>query len=218
VESLRALKQVPLFATLPDDTLNLLAHKGVTRSVRKHTVIVSKGDRSTSFYVLLSGAARVYIDDENGREAVLNILGPGDCFGELALLGNIPRSANVIATQPCRLLMLHAETFQDAVLTHPETGMKIIRQLAMRVVELSEEVGSLALLDVYGRLARLIDKESIERDGRHVMPRFTHQELASRIGASREMVTRILRDLVKGEYLDIGDKEIIIRRSLPRGW
>jgi len=208
----------PLFSVLPDDTLNRLAQKAIPRTVRKNAVIVSKGDTNTSFYILLSGKARVYIDDDSGKEAVLNILQPGDCFGELALLGGIPRSANVIASQQSRLLMLHPETFQETLLTHPEAAMKIIKHLALRVAELSEEVGSLALLDVYGRLVRLIDKESVERDGQRVMERLTHQDLASRIGASRETVTRILRDLSKGDYLHIHGEEIVINRPLPRRW
>jgi len=215
----KTLEQVPIFSGLSESELDALVNCGAVKHYGKGTIIINEGDDTHSMYIILSGRAKVYLSDEEGKEVILNALGPGQYFGELSLLDDAPRSASVVALEPCKLLLISEGTFRECLASKPTVVFRILKDLCRRVRGLSENVKSLALLDVYGRIARTLLDLGVEENGKIVIKeRLTHQDLANRVGASREMVTRILRDLVVGGYIRMEGKHIIINKRLPSEW
>jgi CRP/FNR family cyclic AMP-dependent transcriptional regulator len=191
----------------------------VTRKYPKNVVLITEGDRSDSFYVILSGKVKVFLSDEHGKEVQLNTQGPGEYFGELALIDQAPRSASVMTLEPSQLAVVSRENFQRCLAENPDIAVELISFLVNRVRSLTENVKNLALLDVYGRVARTLLNLSSEQDDQLVIEeRLTHQEIANRVGASREMVSRIMKDLCTGGYIQIRDRKIFIQAKLPPGW
>ena len=207
----------------PDDVLSevelkAVAQRAVTRTFPKNTVVVSEGDRTDSLYIVVSGRVKIYVSDDKGKEIVLNHAGPGEYFGEM-VLDEGPRSASVMTLEPTRFLVVPKEDFSDFVAESPEFSLHLIRKLIRRVRALTNDVRSLALMDVYGRVARMLLDLAIERDGVLVIEgRPTQQDMASRVGASREMISRILGDLADGGYIAVERGRITIARALPRAW
>lgn len=203
---------------LSEAELKAIGRRAVTRTFPKNTVVVSEGDRTDTLYIIVAGRVKIYVSDEKGREIVLNHAGPGEYFGEM-MLDEPPRSASVMTLEPTRFLIVPKEDFQEVVLQNREFSLHLIRKLIRRVRALTNDVKSLALMDVYGRVARLLLELAQERDGALVIEdRPTQQEMANRIGASREMISRILKDLADGGYIAVERDRITIARTLPRGW
>ena len=207
----------------PDDVLSeaeleAVARRAVTRSFPKNTVVVSEGDRTDTLQIVVSGRVKIYVSDEKGKEIVLNYAGPGEYFGEM-MLDEGPRSASVMTLEPTRFLVIPKEDFREFVAKSPEFSLHLIRKLIRRVRALTNDVKSLALMDVYGRVARMLLELAVERDGALVIEaRPTQQEMANRVGASREMISRILTDLADGGYIAVARDSITIARALPRAW
>lgn len=203
---------------LPPKLLEALGAVASTRPYAKHAIIVSEGDETDSLYVLLSGRVRVFISDAQGREVTLNQLGPGEYFGEITLDGG-PRSASVMALEDTRCAVVKRSELVALVERQPEFALHMVRKLAHRVRGLTENVRSLALMDVYGRVARLLLELAEERDGQLVIAEaLTHREIASRVGASREMISRIFSDLNEGGYIRKADGRLVIVRKPPPRW
>ena len=211
-------KDIALFADLSESDLSALTSHATTRRYKKNTIVVTKGDDSDSLYVILSGRARVYLDDEQGNEITIRTLGPGEAFGELALLSGEPRAANVVTLGDCELSVVSKQNFMNCLTSNPPISFRIIKSLVERIQAMTEDISSLALLDVYGRVAKVLTKNAHEQNGKLVTNRLTHQEIANLVGASREMVSRILKDLRAGGYISVEDKRITLERNLPRGW
>ena len=202
---------------LQDRFVRMLAEHGVVRHFPKGAVIITEGDPSDSIYVILAGRVKVYLRDAD-REVVLNVCGPGTYLGELAF-DDAPRSACVMTLEPCTFSVLSAEQFRAFIVASPDAAMHLIRDLIRRVRALSENVRNLALLDVYGRVAHLLLDLAEEKDGRLIIDQpYTQQELAGRIGCSREMISRIFKDLVAGGYIKLEAKRISIEQPLPKRW
>jgi CRP/FNR family cyclic AMP-dependent transcriptional regulator len=213
------LDKVALFEGLSEAQLARLSDKAPVRAFPKGAIVINEGDEAGTLFVIVSGAVKAYLSDENGKEAILSTQGPGEYFGELALFDDTPRSASVAATEPCKLMVLQKSVVQEAVRSDPDIALKLLKGMAGRVRRLTENVRTLALLDVFGRLVRVLEDLAVERDGvRVIEPRPTQQEIASRIGASREMVSRILTDLARGGYIEMEDKRILIRKKIPSHW
>lgn len=201
-----------------DRYLEVLVAAGTVRSYPKHVLLIQEGDRSDQLYVVLSGRLKVYLSDGDGREIVIDTLGPRQCFGEMALEGE-PRSASVITTEACRLAVVEREQFKRFLASNPDAAFALIVTLVRRARNLTRTVGSLALLDVYGRVARLLLDNATEENGRLVVgERLTQQEIARRVGASREMVSRIVTDLREGGYIGVENDRMVIYRPLPKRW
>jgi CRP/FNR family cyclic AMP-dependent transcriptional regulator len=208
----------PPFANLDEHALRELAPGGVVRSFAKSVVVVSEGDRSDSLYVVLSGRVKAFVSDENGREAVVNTIGVGDFFGELVLDGG-PRAASIMTLEPCRLFVIPQVDVERLLAGHPAFASELLRKLIGKVRSLTGRVADLALKDVYGRLVRFLEENATPLEGRRVIPeRLTQSDIAARIGGSREMVSRILKDLASGGYVAIESKRIVVLRDLPRHW
>lgn len=213
------LAKIPLFSALSDAEFEAISKLAVTRTFHRNTLVINEGDASDSLYVILSGKVKVFLSDEEGKEITLNIQGEGEYFGELALLDTAPRSASVITVEDTRVAVISKPVFDQCLENNPGIALKIIRGLARRLRELTENVRSLALMDVYGRVARTLLDLSQEQDGKKViLQKLTQRELASMVGASREMVSRILRDLSEGGYITVKNKFITINDRLPAAW
>jgi CRP/FNR family cyclic AMP-dependent transcriptional regulator len=196
--------------------LKAVSAQAITRSFPKNTVVVHEGDSTDSLYIVVSGRVKIYVSDEAGREIVLNHAGPGEYFGEMTL-DEGPRSASVMTLEPTRFSVIPKDDFHDFVAKSPEFSLHLIRKLIRRVRALTGDVKSLALMDVYGRVARALLELAEDRDGLLVIEqRPTQQEIASRVGASREMVSRILKDLAEGGYVAVEGRRMIVARTLPR--
>jgi len=213
------LHKVALFEGLSEAQLARLSDKAPVRAYPRGAIVINEGDEAGTLFVIVAGAVKAYLSDENGKEVILSTQGPGEYFGELALLDDTPRSASVAVTEACKLMVLQKSAVHEAVRSDPDIALRLLKGLAGRVRALTENVRTLALLDVFGRLVRVMEDLAVEHGGARVIePRPTQQELASRIGASREMVSRILTDLARGGYIEMEDKRIVIRKKIPSHW
>jgi len=213
------LKSIPLFADLKDDELATIASHAVTKSYPKNSVIINEGDDTNSLYVIQSGKVKAFLSNEDGKEVILSILKPGNYFGELSLLDSAPRSASIMTMEPCKFSIICKEDFDKSIDAHPEIARTLVTELTRTVRRLTESVRNLALMDVYGRVARtLLDMAEDIDDQKVINQKLTHQDIARMIGSSREMVSRIMKDLQKGGYITPGNKQIIINEKLPPGW
>lgn len=214
-----SLKNVYYFSQLPDESLQSLADNMNVKAFRKNVPIISEDDESTSLYILLSGKVRVYLSNEEGKEVTLCFEGPGQYFGELAILDDGPRSASVVAVEHCSCAVISKTIFMEWLSDHPDAQKAIIKGLCQTIRDLTSNVKGLAILDVYGRLIKVLRRMAIHDKGITLVPnRPTQQDLANMVGASREMVTRIFRDLSIGGYIKIEGKSLIISKKLPPSW
>ena len=213
------LRSFPLFQGVPDADLRALAERAVTRSYPKQAIIVNEGDdESDTLYLVLAGRVKIYLADESGKELILAIKGPGQYFGEM-VLDEQPRAASVMTLEPAQFAILSRADFRAFLLTHAEVALQLIQNLIQLARGLNRSVRNLALLDVYGRVARILLELAVERDGRLVIPeRMTQKDIAARVGASREMINRILRDLTAGGYVSMEAGRIIINKAPPARW
>ncbi|MDH4190728.1 MAG: Crp/Fnr family transcriptional regulator [Betaproteobacteria bacterium] len=203
---------------LDENTLRTLAPRGVLRTFPRGVIVVSEGDVTDSLYVVLSGRVKAFVAEEDGREVVLALIGAGDYFGELVLDGG-PRSASVMTLEPCRFFVIPHADVEGLVAQNPEFARDLIYKLIGKVRSLTNRVFDLALKDVYGRFVRFIDENAIEQDGDRIVPeRLTQSDIAARIGGSREMVSRIVKNLTAGGYISIDAKHITVHKKLPADW
>jgi CRP/FNR family transcriptional regulator, cyclic AMP receptor protein len=205
-------------AAMGETSLKELAPHGAARSYPKNAVIINEGDETDSLYVLLSGRVKVFVSDEDGKEVVLSTMREGSYFGELVLDGG-PRSASVMSLEPCRCFVIPMSEIERLLEKNPLFARHLIRLLIAKTRSLVKQVRDLALKDVYGRFAKFVDDSAIEADGARVVPeRLTQQDIAERIGGSREMVNRIVKDLTAGGYIAVDSKHIKILKRLPAHW
>lgn len=198
--------------------LQALSAHAVKRSSPKQTVIVNEGDPADALYIIVSGRVKVFAADAEGREIVLLTQGPGEYFGEM-MLDEGPRSASVMTLEASTFLVIPKASLREFLVQNPAFAVRLIEKLIHRVRSATASIKSLALMDVYGRVARLLLELADERDGSWVISeRLTQQDIASRVGASREMVSRILKDLADGGYIAVQRDCIIVNRKLPTRW
>lgn len=210
---------IPLFSDLEEAELKALSSRVITRRFARNTIILSEGDISDALYCILSGRVKVFLNDDEGKEVILNNQGPGDYFGEMALLDAGPRSASVMTIEDCRISIISKVDFDEFLDQNKEASRKIMRGLVKRLRALTDNVRSLALMDVYGRVARVLLGLAVEEGDTLVIKEgLTQQDIANRVGASREMVSRILKELRTGGYIEVHKRHIIIKEKLPHGW
>lgn len=196
-----------------------LADMGVQRRYRANALLIEEGDRGDSIYIVLSGRLRAFVSDSRGREATLGTHGPGEYVGEMSLDGG-PRSASVQAVEATVCAVVTRETMLRHLAAEPDFALGLIVRLIQRARLATESARSMALLDVYSRLKRLLEGRAQEQpDGtRRIEERLTHQAIASEIGCSREMVSRLLKDLETGGYLQVSHRNLVLLRPLPPRW
>jgi CRP/FNR family cyclic AMP-dependent transcriptional regulator len=208
---------IPLFTGLGKKELEVVASHTVAKTWPPRTLLLREGEQSSSLYLILYGKVKVFICDDEGNEAILNLLGMGDYFGEMALLDDAPRSASVMTMEQTRVATMTKSAFKECLAGHPDIAYNLIRTLTGRVRVLSGNVRNLALLDVYGRVARALLGLAKPSDQQLVIDqKITHQEIASMVGASREMVSRILKDLSNKGYIKVERRRITLFEKLAR--
>ena len=213
--STAVLKAVPLFSSCPDEQLRMLAAVVTRKSITRSTTVMASGDPTDSLYIVLSGRLKVLMSDADGKEVILSILGPGEFFGEMGLIDDSPRSASVTAIEACELLSIAKRDFKKCLAENFEMTMAVMRGLVRRLREADRKIGSLALLDVYGRVARLLlDMAETVEGEKIVTKRLPKQDIAKMIGASREMVSRVMKDLQMGGYIEVRGSNIVLRDSI----
>lgn len=193
----------------------MIGDHGILRRYPARALIVHEGDRPESLFFIREGRVKAYVSDGNGREMILSTMGPGEYFGEVAL-DEGPRSASVMSLEPCLVSVVPLSELDRVIRANPEFAADFIRHLLRRIRALTRNVGSLALVDAYGRVARLLLEDSVKKGGVQLLQgRPTQADIASRVGCTREMVSRVLRDLVKGGYITLESDRILIHRA-PR--
>jgi len=213
--STAVLKAVPLFASFPEDQLRMLTSVVTRRSLPRSTTVMASGDPTDSLYIVLSGRLKVMMSDAEGKEVILSILGPGEFFGEMGLIDDAPRSASVVSIEACELLSIAKRDFKKCLAENFEMAQAVMRGLVRRLRDADRKIGSLALLDVYGRVARLLLDMSETVDGEKIVTkRLPKQDIAKMIGASREMVSRVMKDLQTGGYIEMRGSSIVLRDTI----
>jgi CRP/FNR family cyclic AMP-dependent transcriptional regulator len=210
------LRNVPLFAALQESQLALLTSAVSRRNFPRGTTVIAAGDTTDTLYVVISGRLKVMMSDDEGREVILSILGPNEYFGEMGLVDDSPRSASVVTIEPCELIMLSKRDFKKCLEDNFEMAMTMMRGLVKRLREADNKIGSLALMDVYGRVARLLlEMAEMVGDERIVTKKLAKQDIAKMIGASREMVSRVMKDLQASGYIVISEGRMIVHNKHP---
>lgn len=211
------LKNIDLFAELSDEAAEKLLRCAKLHKYPKNSVIVTEGDTHSNFYIVVSGNLKVFADGDDGRQVVFSWLEAGDYFGELALIDGAPRSASVMTLAATTLQVISQQDFQQFLTGDYAAALAMMKAMARRIRILTGSVRDFALLDVYGRVANLLQQRA-DSAGEHAELKLTHQEIADRVGASREMVSRIMRELAVGGYIEQTTGSIALRKNLPRGW
>ncbi len=212
------LSEIPLFSQLRESDIAKLARVTQERSYPKNSLIVFADDPGNALYVVLSGQVKIVIGAEDGREVILSIRGEGEFFGEMSLIDDEPRSAHVIAMENSKLLVLRRGDFNRCLHDMPEIATGLLRALCKRLRQADSMIGSLVLLDVPGRVARLLLEMADRYDGENIRQRLTHHMIAQMIGSSRETVSRTMRDFVAQGLIEIARKTVTIpnRREVSR--
>ena len=204
------LASVPMFSGLQRDELLKFAELTRERTYPKGSVILFQGDPGDSLYVLRQGRAKVVLIGEDGREVILGVLEPGAHFGELALIDDQPRSAHVIAMEDSQLLILRREDFRRRVEGNPSVAWALLTELSRRRRRADQKIGGLVLLDVPGRISRLLLDLSSESTNGTIEKPLTHQTIAQMIGASRETVSRAMKDFQQEGLIRVERRRIAV--------
>ncbi|HYE41591.1 MAG TPA: cyclic nucleotide-binding domain-containing protein, partial [Ramlibacter sp.] len=193
--SRNTMEQERLVAKL-EPGIGRLAARGILRSYRKNTIVINEGEAGDSLFVLLQGQVKVYATDENGREITYGTIQAGDYFGEMSLDGG-PRSASVMTLEPCLCALVSRAAVQQHLADEPEFAISLVTQVIRRARSATETARQMALLDVYGRVIHTLEGQQGPASSQAPveLQQITHQQIASRVGASREMVSRLLKDL-----------------------
>jgi CRP/FNR family cyclic AMP-dependent transcriptional regulator len=204
------LATVPLFNGLDRSELEKFAEVTREKSYPKGSVILFEDDPGDSLFVVRDGRVKVVLIGEDGREVILGVLGVGEYFGELSLIDDRPRSAHVIAMEDSNLLVLRREDFRNRVESSPRVAWSLLTELSRRLRRADDKIGGLVLLDVPGRIARLL-LDLAEESGAHAIEKtLTHQTIAQMIGASRETVSRAMKDFQDAGWITVERRRIAI--------
>jgi len=208
------LRSIPLFNALSDEDLRLVNDIAVEKQVPKNTIVITEKDLGDSLFAIVSGRVKVFIGDSEGRGIILKILGPGDFFGELALIDKQPRSASVSTLDNSVLKVLSHHAFEMALEKAPRIAVSVMIALAKRLRDADRKISTLALMDVYGRVSHTLLELAITNNGKLVVgEKLSQQDIANMVGASREMVNRILKDLSDRGYISVESKSITIHNN-----
>lgn len=216
------LTKTPLTLSVPaaSQHVQALAALGMHRRYRARSLLIQEGDHGDTIYILLRGQLRVYVSDNQGKEVTLAIHDPGEYVGEMSLDGG-PRSASVETLETSICSTIHREQLLSYISQHPDFALEMMAKLIRRARMATDSARSLALIDVYGRLAQLLNQLAgpHQADGSRLLAqRITHQQIAQHLACSREMVSRLLKDLEKGGYITQEKRQLVLVRSLPAGW
>lgn len=205
------------------ETLRALALRGAVRRFRKSELLIREGARDDTLFIILAGRVKVCSvadgDGESEREIIFGVFGPGDYLGEMCLDGG-PRSASVIAIERGCCVMVTRQTLRGHIAANPDFAFELLSRVIRRARLATESARNMALLDVYGRVVHLLDSLAVpQADGtRLITERLTHTEISSRVGCSRAMVSRLMKDLTEGRHLVRQGRQWVLARKLPAHW
>lgn len=211
------LAAVPLFASLARKDLQAAARLFTVRAYPKNAIVATEGDRLDMFNVILSGRIQWFWRDEADHELKLHAEGPGGHFADVTL-GGEPILMSIIAIEPLRVASIPMTELRKLLLAHPELSVGLLMDVVARLRRLLHATKTLTMEDVYARVVKLLLARAVTADGKLVVERLTHAEIGHRVGATREMVGRVLRDLARGGYVEMARGRIAILRKPPRRW
>ena len=211
------LRTFPLFADMPEQSLQSVARRSMLRRTGRNGYVVRAGERTDFVYLILAGTLNVLVSDAAGREVILSVLGPGELFGEMEALDDEAHSASVMAVTPSVLVVLAKTQFKRCLRENFDVSRYVIRRLSQRLRLADRRIESLALLDVTGRVVRLLQDMAETLDGRQVVAsKISKQDIAKMVGASREMVSRVVKDLVlRGLVGESGGRLVLLDLARP---
>ncbi|MCV2352170.1 Crp/Fnr family transcriptional regulator [Paucibacter sp. AS339] len=217
LSNLDLIRRVPLFSLLTTDQAQSIADSVVKRRFKRGELIVEQGTKSNALFILLNGRARVLTADTRGREVILAVLQPGDYVGEMSLIDHEPHSATVRAEVQTDMLVLGRNEFARCLPESSSLSYAILRGLVARLRNADRQIESLALLDVYGRVARtLLDMSEDEKGLKIIRGKVSRQDMAKVVGASREMVSRVMKDLEeRGVIETLENGSVVIKERFP---
>ncbi len=213
----QALKRVPLFSDLTDRELSLLSAMGRRQKFPTKNMVFQEGEPGDVLLVILSGKVKVVLSGKDGREFILTMLGPGNFFGEMAILEAAPRSATVMTMEPCEFLLIEQKHLVGLLKTQPLIAVKILKHLSLRLRKTNEQIRGLVMFDIYGRVGRcllnLAETQGGHANGQFVVPnRPSFQELAKMVGCSREALSRAIKSLKENGCLTVTRNTIYINK------
>ncbi len=214
------ISDVPLFNELPQDAIEWLANRAQTRQYPRGTIVLAEGQPGNELFVVESGRVKVYVSNVDGRELVLYHATAGDYVGELSIIDGEPRSATVQTMEKSSFLVLNQTDLRDLMKRDADFAMVIVQTLTRKLRIATDQVRSLGLDPVYRRLTDLLNgAASLEPEsGQQVVAKLSHRQIADQIGSSREMVSKLMRDLEKGKYIEADGDRIVINGELPASW
>jgi CRP/FNR family cyclic AMP-dependent transcriptional regulator len=209
----------PSGTLLLSESVRALAARGVEKSYPKGTLLIHEGDVGEMLFIVLAGRVKAYSTEDGEREIVYGVYGPGDYLGEMSLDGG-PRSASVRALAPTHCVTVTRQTLREHIVANPEFAFELLDRIIGRARAATKTARDIALLDVYGRVTQLLDGLAVDRsDGSRVIEgALTHRDIAARVGCSREMVSRLMKDLETGKFIAPGDGGTVLLRPFPSGW
>lgn len=211
------LAAIPLFASLSPDELQATARLFIVRAYPKDAIVATEGDRLDLFNIILSGRIQFFWHDQTGQQVKLGTDGPGGHYADVTLDGE-PILMSVIAIEELRVASIPIAALKQLLLRHPQVNLVLLMDLVARLRRLVQRTRAFTMDDVYGRVVKLLVASAVETDGELVVERLTHAEIGQRVGATREMVGRVLRDLARGGYIEMARARVILLRKLPARW
>ena len=221
LSNLDLIRRVSLFSMLTPEQADALAATVSKQRFKRGEILVEQGRMSNALYIVLAGRTRVLKTDTKGREVILATLKSGDYVGEMSLIDNEPHSATVVADEQVDVLVLGRDSFLRCLGQNIEMAHSVMRVLVQRLRKASENISSLALVGVYGRVAKiLLDSALPDANGALLIrDKVTRQDIAKMVGASREMVSRVMKDFEEQGFIELlegGAVRVIERRAHPR--
>ena len=209
------LRRVPIFSGLTQAQISELSSTVVKQRFKRGQLIIEQGKKGESLFIILAGRARVVMTDRRAKEVILNILGPGDYMGEMSLIDGKSHSASVKTEIQTDVLVLSHAEFMRCLADNQSIAIWMIKGLVQRLRKSSEKVSSLALMDVYGRVAKVL-VDAAEPTGDHdllIREKMTRQDIAKMVGASREMVSRVMRDFEEQGFIKTRDDGCLLLKE-----
>ena len=211
------LAAIPLLVSLSREDLEAIAQLFTVRSYPKDAIVATEGDRLDLFNIIMSGRIQFFWHDETGYQVKLGIDGPGGHYADVTLDGE-PILMSVIALDDLRVASIPMAELKQLLLRYPQVGLDLLKDVVARLRRLVERTKTFTMEDVYGRVVKLLLAAAVKTDDKLVTERLTHAEIGQRVGATREMVGRVLRDLARGGYIEVARGRVTLLRKPPKRW
>ena len=215
----QALDKISLFACMEKSARQKLLDESTQKVYPKNTILFSEGDETDSLYIVLKGKVKAFLTNKEGKEIILAVFGPGEYFGEMALIDRGQRSATIMTKDRTLVVIFSGKSLRNLLASDVNITLNLLKELLDRFRDAQKKIKSLALMDVYGRVTRLLMQLAEKKDNALVISEpITHQEIANMVGSSREMVSRIMQSLTTGGYIKKKNRKIFIRKDFPYNW